>query len=94
MVGMKGAVAAKERVVGPTFNQVPGTGGTNVGIADAVSTGADSLTFTTWSEGTLVVPVTGVVATTVRGWTAVVAVAPPAPEWFPLAVVGWCFPSA
>ena len=68
-VGRKGAAAAKVSRSAAVFFQVPATTGSNVGTAVTVATGADSVTVTTWLDGTSVVPVAGTVATTVTGWT-------------------------
>ena len=69
-VGTKGAAAAKVSVLAAVFFQVPATTGSNVGTAVTVATGSDSVTVTTWFDGTSVAPVAGTVATTAIGCTA------------------------
>ena len=80
VVGMKGAVAANVNVDGPTWVQVPLTGGSKAGRPAGPAAGADRWTVTTWSEGTSVVPLAGVVDRMVSGAGApVVDVAPARP---------------
>ena len=69
-VGRKGAAAANVSVSVAVFFQVPATIGSNVGTAVTVATGSDSVTVTTWSDGTSVAPVAGTVATTDSGCAA------------------------
>ncbi len=77
MVGMNGALAAKDSEVGPTRIHDPGTGGSKVGIPAATATGAESLTVTSWSDGTLAAPLAGTVDTTVSGSGLMVVATPP-----------------
>ena len=69
-VGRKGAAAANMSVSAAVFLQVPATIGSNVGTAVTVATGSDSVTVTTWFDGTSVAPVAGTVATTATGCAA------------------------
>lgn len=71
-VGMKGAPAAKVNVDGPTWSQLPLTGGSKGGRFDDPETGAEKWTVTAWSEGTPVAPLAGVVERIVRGAAVVV----------------------
>src|SRR5277367_6485942 len=95
VVGMNGADAANESVVGPTRIHVPFTGGSKAGMPAALVTGAESLTVTSWLDGTLVAPLAGTVDTTASGFGgAVVVTAAPDPPWAEPAPPLPCLPNA
>jgi hypothetical protein len=77
-VGMKGWVAVKATVAGPTLPQVPLTGGEKAGVPMESETAAVKVTVTTWSDGTWVAPVDGVVDATANVGGGAAPPAPPA----------------
>src|ERR1022692_1836197 len=77
LVGTNGAVASKEIDLGPLFFQAPLTGGSKVGIPEALLTGNDRRTVTTRFDGTPVAPVDGVLDTTAKVLASLVWVAAP-----------------
>jgi hypothetical protein len=79
VVGMNGAVASKAIVAGPTFLQLPATGGENVGVPTAPVIGWDRVTVTAWFDGTWLAPWAGTVAATVNGATGTGVVVGPTP---------------
>jgi hypothetical protein len=79
VVGTNGAVASKASVAGPTFLQVPATGGENVGAPTAAVIGWVRVTVTAWFDGTWLAPWAGTVAATVNGVTGTAVVVGPPP---------------